>query len=123
MPIATGGTLAPRQDARAEITRLQAENERLLEHNVSLRAEEAMTDIVERLEEAARYEEANGWVGPPLAREAANEIRRLQAENERLKEALRAIEEQATAWRPPRYSWFGETAHAALVPATGGSND
>lgn len=69
-------------------------------------------DIVERLvklaDECLIADDAYTGDGA-MFHEAAEEIRKLRA-------ALREIEEQATAWRPPRYSWFGETAHAALAP-------
>lgn len=43
-----------------------------------------------------------------------SDIREWNAENEMLRAALQEIEREATAWKRPRYSWFGERARRAL---------
>jgi hypothetical protein len=67
-------------------------------------------DIVERL----RFKVPQLVPIVDTMKEAAEEIERLQADNERLRSALTEIEKQATSWKPRRYSWYGETARRAL---------
>jgi hypothetical protein len=69
-----------------------------------------MNDIVERLRQIPRFADFNA---PPLIEhEAADEIERLRAENERLREALEDFLEYADVESTPL--WVTSFARAAL---------
>jgi septal ring factor EnvC (AmiA/AmiB activator) len=93
------------KNCTAELTRLRAKIERLRQQRAQTKRElwALVDDLSKQIDDRA------------------TEIERLTAENEQLRQqrdallaALREIEKQATANKPPRYSWFGETAYDAI---------